>query len=924
MRTLFLVGALTLLIAATSLPASGAGQSQTVLVVYSNERSLPANRQIDEKLRESLAANTNLELNYQTEFLDYPRYADDSDEAYDILVSNFLRAKYADESIDVVVAAGPAAFRFLRRHQNDLFVNTSILAIAISTASYEDQPLPSRFLSIPISIEPKPTLEMALRLQPGACEIVVVTGASNFDLNWEKRLRSVFNDWQTHPPVRFLSGLPLTDDLNEVSRLPTCSIVYSPGLQRDGAGKSYSNRDSVSSIAQASSAPVYSSYGTMINFGIVGGYLFEMADVGQQAGEVVRRVLAGEKLTQKDMPGPVLSHYAVDWNQLQRWQLSEANLPPGTIIVNREPGLWQKYKDYIFGVVLLVALQTLLIFYLLLERRRRRVTQKQLADRLKFETLLAEVSATFANPATPGIDNAIHESLQKVGSFFGGGIASIWQWSEKSPVLLRTHAWSGIRENFSREVPAAYFSNATRQLAAGEDIYFSNETEMQKLEDNRSFRKSGIKAFLAIPLRDERQFIGALSISNHEREMAWPPDFVTRMHTIAEILGSALARKIAADDLRESELLTGSILESLRSSVAIVDNQGTILEVNQRWLDFASANSNSQIAKVTAGVNYLDVCRRAAPNEETEEARRGIQSVLNGSQQMFEMDYSCDSPSEQRWFRLTVALLPRNRGGAVISHLNITEQKLAELEQRRMKEETAQMNRAREMGQLAASLIHELAQPLGAMLSNAQAAARLATSSELDLPEIQEALADIIKDDKRAGAVLDSVRAILKKHTIRPHAVNLNEIVEDVALIVRSDALLNGVQFRSMLCSDAIPVQGDEVPLQQVLLNLVNNAMAAMRQIPRERRTLTIKTQVQNGFGWLVVEDEGPGIPDSLKAKLFQPFFTTKSEGLGMGLSICATILESLGGSISFANVPGRGAAFSVQLPLAQSPNSLE
>jgi two-component system, LuxR family, sensor kinase FixL len=922
MRTLYLACFLVQAVAATW-PVSGADRLQTVLVVYSNVRALPANRQIDDQLRETLGADTNPDFNYQTEFLDFPRYADESDTNYDKLVSDFLRAKYARHPISVVIAVGPAAFRFLHRHQNDLFVDAPVLILGTVRTTYEDQQLPSRFLGIPIAIDLQPTLEMAVRLQPKACEMIVVTGSSAFDLNWEKQIRGVLDGWHDHPPVRFLSGLLLSDALNELSHLAPCSIVYSPGMQLDGAGKSYSSRDSFSRMAKFSSAPVYSSYGTMINYGSVGGYVFDFKDVGRQGGDVVKRMLAGEKLAEKDMPDAVPSHYVVDWIQLERWHLPAANLLPGTIIVNREPGPWQKYKAYILSAVLLLILQFLLISYLLAERRRKLLTQQQLADRLKFETFLAEVSATFANPNKSGIDNAINQCLQKVGRFFGGGIASIWQWNDNSPMLLRTHAWSEIHEKFLREVPAAYFSNSTRRLLAGEDIYFSNETEMNQLEDCRSFRKSGIKAFLAIPLRDERQFIGALSISNHEREMTWPADFVSRMHTIAEILASALARKIAADALKESESLTGSILETLRSSVAIVDNEGTILEVNQRWVDFATANDNPPIAKVAAGVNYLDICRKAGTNEEAEEALRGIQSVLTGSQQMFEMDYSCHSPSEQRWFRMTVALLSRSRGGAVISHLDITQQKLAELEQRRMREETAQMNRAREMGQLAASLTHELAQPLAAVLSNAQAAARLATTTKPDLPEIQEALADIIRDDKRACAVLDNVRAILKKHTIRPHTVNLNEIVEDVTLIVRSDALLNGVQFRSILSSDAVPVQGDEVPLQQVLLNLVNNSMAAMREIPRDRRTLTIKTQVQNGFGLLLVEDEGPGIPDSLKANLFLPFFTTKSEGLGMGLSICATILESLGGSISFANLPGRGAAFSVQLRLAQQLNSL-
>ena len=922
MRTLFLVCALTVLISGTALPLSGAGQLQTVLVVYSNERWLPANRQIDEQLRERLAANSNLDLNYQTEFLDYPRYADDSDEGYDKLVSQFLQAKYASQSINVVFAVGPAAFRFLRRHQNDLFVDAPIVGLATTRATYEEQPLPSRFLGIPIMIDLQPTLEMAVRLQPKACELVVVTGSSNWDLNWEKRIRGVLNNWHTHPPVRFLSGLPLTDDLIELSHLPPCSIVYSPGVLLDGAGKSYSGRDSVSSMAKASSAPLYSSYGTMINSGIVGGYVFDMADVGRQAGEVARRILAGERLTQKDMPDAVPSHHVADWKQMERWQLSVANLPPGTIIVNREPGPWQKYKAYILGALLLLTLQFLLIFYLLAEQRQRKLAQEQLADRLRFETFSAEVSAIFANPGKLGIDNSIHECLRKVGSFFGGGIASIWQWNTDSSAFVRTYAWSAIREVFLREVPAAYFSNTIRRLAAGEDVYFSNEIQMRQLVDgDEFFQRSGVKAFIATPLRGDGQFLGALSLSNHETEMAWPADFVSRLHVIAEILGNVLARKLAAQALKDSESLTESILDSLQSSVAVLNKEGVILDANKHWLDLVNERSVPQLAAGPVGSNYLDEWLKTGASEETTETIHGIRTVLSGSQQLFEKEYSYEAQSERRWFRMTVTQLLRGGTGAVISYLDISSQKLAEIEQGRMREEAAQMNRAQEMGQLAASLTHELAQPLAAVLSNAQAAARLAARPELNVFEVQEILDDIIKDDKRACSVLDNVRAILKKHIVRPHTVNLNGIVEDIALIVRTDALLNGVQFRPMLSSDAVFVQGDEVPLQQVLLNLVNNAIAAMCQMASERKILTVRTQVQNGFGLLLVEDEGPGIPDALKEKLFRPFFTTKSEGLGMGLSICVSILESFGGSISFANRPGGGAAFSVRLHMAQPPD---
>lgn len=248
------------------------------------------------------------------------------------------------------------------------------------------------------------------------------------------------------------------------------------------------------------------------------------------------------------------------------------------------------------------------------------------------------------------------------------------------------------------------------------------------------------------------------------------------------------------------------------------------------------------------------------------------------------------------------------------------QQKLAQLDRKRIQEETSWLNRATEMGQLVASLVHELAQPLAAVLSNAQAASRLSAKPNPDLAEIQTALSDIIEDNQRASAVLSNVRALLRRRPITPHKVNLNEIVKYVTLMVKSSAQLRGIQLQSILSEDAVLVMGDEVPLQQVLLNLINNAMDAVAQLPIERRTITLTAmRIQDGSGMLEVEDQGPGVPDDLKGKLFQPFFTTKDGGLGMGLAICQTILQTLGGSIELQNRLGRGATFQVVLRPAQS-----
>jgi signal transduction histidine kinase len=241
------------------------------------------------------------------------------------------------------------------------------------------------------------------------------------------------------------------------------------------------------------------------------------------------------------------------------------------------------------------------------------------------------------------------------------------------------------------------------------------------------------------------------------------------------------------------------------------------------------------------------------------------------------------------------------------------------LERQLALEEISHLNRVASMGHMAASLAHELAQPLAAILGNAQAAERLASRPSPDLLEIRAALADIREDDKRARAVLENMRALFKKQTIARHEVDLNAIATDVSRLVRNDALLRGVELRLML-SDGLPkVLGDEIPLQQVILNLINNGMDAMQDLPQDGRVLTVTTSIgpNTNCGIILVEDNGPGIAEKDKMKLFMPFFTTKSQGLGMGLSICRSILDSLGGRIAFDNRPEGGSAFRVELPLA-------
>ena len=241
----------------------------------------------------------------------------------------------------------------------------------------------------------------------------------------------------------------------------------------------------------------------------------------------------------------------------------------------------------------------------------------------------------------------------------------------------------------------------------------------------------------------------------------------------------------------------------------------------------------------------------------------------------------------------------------------------SEMEGQRLRQDLAHVGRVSTMGELTASLAHELNQPLTAILSNAQAAQRILTSDKADLVEIREILGDIVEDDKRAGEVIHRLRGFLKKSNLEVSALDIGELVGQVARLVSSDAIIRNVAIRVELAPGLPSVCGDRVQLQQVILNLLMNGLDAMRESGEGERTLVLRT-VDGAPASVVVavEDSGVGIDEADLDHVFHAFYTTKPDGLGMGLAIARSIVEAHGGHLEARNNPRWGATFSFTLPV--------
>ena len=249
----------------------------------------------------------------------------------------------------------------------------------------------------------------------------------------------------------------------------------------------------------------------------------------------------------------------------------------------------------------------------------------------------------------------------------------------------------------------------------------------------------------------------------------------------------------------------------------------------------------------------------------------------------------------------------------------LEERRRAERDSQAQRQQLTHLSRVSMLGQLSGGIVHELRQPLTAILSNAQAAQHFITNKNADPQLLGEILQDIIAADQRAGDVIRRLHALFRRDEGRTEPIDANELVRDVLRILNSDLVVRGVHLESDLAETLPAVEGDRVELQQVLLNLLMNASEAMAGVPEGQRQLVVRTHAKAGGVQISVQDNGTGFTPEQYERLFEPFYTTKPHGLGLGLSICRAIVRAHGGRLWGSGVPGHGSTFHVLLPAARA-----
>ena len=709
--------------------------TRRVLVLLSYNLTYPGVLSVGEGAIERLR-DKSPELELLSEFLDLARFPGPEHESR---TARYLAEKYAGRRPDVVITAGREASAFILKHREAIAPNVPIVLCCLPAETFAALGGPNKITGVISGRDISKTLDLAERLQPDARNLVVVAGASDFDRQWVQIARQQIEARERRYGTKYLVGLPYDTLIEEVSRLPRDTIAVTLTYFADDRGGRYVSSDAIRGVLKAASAPVYSPYSTNLGFGFVGGYSDLPESMGAQTADLALEILAAKD---PHTIAPQLSTagaYRVDARQLQRWQLSDANLPAGTVVSFQEASLWNEHRNLVLAVLATVALQSVILAYVLLQNRRRRIAETSLAEN--------EERMAFAAASTN---------------------TGLWQFeTEDKPIWATKHCRS-----------------------------------MFGLADNA-------------PLS----------------------------------------------------------LDTLRDSIHPDDRRALVKAIR---------------AAASSGHPTDGEFRVVLPRGET------------------------------RWVAMkTYPSHRENNGRYYVNGIfsDVTTLKAAEGEAELQRTEIARLMRQSVLGELSGTIAHELNQPLTAILSNAETAQDLLGRKTIDLEKIQEIVADIIEEDNRAGEVISRIRKLLRKGKSASEPTDLNQLVESTLRLLHGEIVRRKISLDVELAANLPTIFGDPVQLQQVLLNVIINAMEAMTSKAPSQRAINITTRANAKQVEAVIVDSGQGIAAEDQSQLFQPFFTTKEQGLGLGLSLCSTIVKSHGGKLSIENNTGGGATVVIALP---------
>jgi C4-dicarboxylate-specific signal transduction histidine kinase len=698
----------------------------------------------------------------------------------------WLKTKYQTRTIDAVAIVGDPRTVMVRER---LSLPPRTPLVFIGGTGTLLLPRPASATGVVGGEFVSPFVQLLRRVLPGTRRIVFVGGASPADHAANDlvlaRLRQVAGDLE----IEEMTGLSIAEMQARARRVPAQSVFYVGITLLDRNHRALSHPMIVSALKSVTPGPIFAPLDTALGQGLLGGVMLSPERVGEELGRMVSRVLAGE-----DPDRIPLQHVAprveLDWREMQRLGIPESRVPAGVTIVNREPSLFARNPGLVLVTMGVVLIQAALIAWLAIEQRRRRRTEAQLAEGLRFEAMIHEVSERLANIPPVRLDEQMPDVLRTLGKALDVDRCSLRRYVPERRTFTVAARWcrSGSTVGIDEETMVDGTVDGTleqiERVAQGETVAVRDVVDLPLPPSMAEVaRRHDVRGLLGVPIRIDGRTVAVLVLGTRAPR-TWSPHEITALRPVAEIVGAALVRQQQEREARE----------------------------------------------------HRDT----------------------------------------------------------LSHLD----------------------RVAVLGELASSLAHELNQPLGAILANAEAARLMLAAQPPRLQDLRAALDDIVSDDERAGQIIRNMRAMIRRRPPTTEPVDVREAVTGAVRLVQQDALLRRCHIEVAHATSPLTVLCDRVQLQQVVLNLLGNAIDASCDGSAAGQVITVETRPAGSEAvTLSVRDRGPGLGAEVIGRMFDPFYSTKASGLGVGLTICRSIVEAYGGSITAENAEGGGARFTVRLP---------
>jgi PAS domain S-box-containing protein len=577
--------------ALSSSAAVGQPREKNVLVLFS---AVQYSQSFLELIEPSMRARVRGPITFYRAYLEDPQVEEKS---YRESMSETLRRRYAQVKLDVVIVCNPAALHFAVEYRDKMFPGVPIVFAGVGAGDLENQKIWPGVTGVASPWGFRDTIDLMLRLQPDTNTVAVVAG----DTRWDKQFVAVAHEELLRHQDK-VNEIDLVGPVNRkllerVTALPPHTVVLFQAYPQFENQPEFGTWDLVAAVAQR--LPTYSAFPRLCIDGCIGGAYEDATKEALWTAEIAARVLSGERPDNIPVVYATDLQIRVDWRALRRWQIPESALPLGSVVLNREPTLWERYRKYVVAAIAVIAAQLLLILGLLWQRAKRRKVEASLVESLRFEGLLADLSTTFINLPEDEVDANIEKNLGRIAEFFNIERITFLEFSAKKTELIATFSWTAKGINPPPSVVAArQFPHWTNRLLRGEVVLASalpGPHEEEASPEKEYLRQHGAMSAALVPLTAGGEALGFISFVSTKCQVPWADDVIKQMRALAEIFSNALRRKRADEVLRESEGRFRLVADNAPSLIWMAGTDKLRIFFNKGWLDFTGRSMEQEL-----------------------------------------------------------------------------------------------------------------------------------------------------------------------------------------------------------------------------------------------------------------------------------------------------------------------------------------